>query len=157
MIGLGADYVISVNGHDVSMPTEVIGDVRPGRLHPARGAAKGSPVSIKVGEHRLVTERTENGKMSATIYFAKDSSVPLDTGVLGEFDGREVDITGHASPEGGDAYNMELSRKRALGIADIAKKAGVRVRSVRWVGSRECSAGVRDYPYCRKTVLTETE
>ena len=77
--------------------------------------------------------------------------------MLGEFDGREVDITGHASPEGGDAYNMELSRKRALGIADIAKKAGVRVRSVRWVGSRECSAGVHDYPYCRKTVLTETE
>jgi len=148
MIGLTADYVVSVNGYDVSLPTEVIGEVRPGRLHPAHGGAEGSPVSIKV---------VEGGKMSATLYFAKDSAVPLDTRVLDEFDGREVDITGHASPEGGDAYNMKLSRKRALNIAEIARKAGVRVRSVRWVGSRECSAGVRDYPHCRKTVLTETE
>jgi len=160
MIGLTADYVVSVNGYDVSLPTEVIAEKREGaRLHPAADPAGASavPVVVKVGEHRLVTERDGHGKIRAVLYFPRDSAIPVETDVLEGIRGSKVEIVGHASPEGSRSHNVELSKRRAQNAAKIAEERGITVKSIRWEGSRECREARSGWTKCRKAVFADAE
>lgn len=87
--------------------------------------------------------------------FPFDSYIPFEKAILQHdlerLKGVEVAVTGYASSEGTKSYNKQLSKKRALKIAQIAKKLGVKVKSISAVGEREC--GVKSYkklPQCRK-------
>lgn len=46
-------------------------------------------------------------------------------------------ITGHTDSRGSDAYNMDLSLRRANSVARIARASGARVNNVRGYGERQ--------------------
>ncbi|MCC6006771.1 MAG: OmpA family protein, partial [Rhodobacteraceae bacterium] len=43
-------------------------------------------------------------------------------------------VDGHTDPRGGYEYNMRLSERRAMAVAQIAQQAGVRISQVRGWG-----------------------
>ena len=45
-------------------------------------------------------------------------------------------IAGHTDSRASDAYNMDLSKRRAYAVASVAKAVGVRVVDVDWYGER---------------------
>ncbi|MFC2969284.1 OmpA family protein [Acidimangrovimonas pyrenivorans] len=45
-------------------------------------------------------------------------------------------INGHTDSRASDAYNMDLSKRRAESVAKVARSVGARVASVRWYGER---------------------
>jgi outer membrane protein OmpA-like peptidoglycan-associated protein len=94
-------------------------------------------------------------KEPIVIHFPFDSDVPYyrdkvvaDLKVL---KGHSVDISGFASKEGASFYNKTLSKKRALRVAKIAKKLGVKVESIKAIGELECNTkSKKQLPRCRK-------
>lgn len=52
-------------------------------------------------------------------------------------------IAGHTDNRAGDAYNMQLSKRRAQAVAAVAKGAGARVVDIDWYGERMPKASNR--------------
>ncbi|WP_126975075.1 OmpA family protein [Frigidibacter oleivorans] len=46
-------------------------------------------------------------------------------------------VAGHTDSRASDAYNLDLSRRRALAVASVAQSTGARVVSVDWYGERK--------------------
>lgn len=46
-------------------------------------------------------------------------------------------INGHTDSRASDAYNMNLSKRRAEAVAQVARSVGARIATVRWYGERE--------------------
>jgi outer membrane protein OmpA-like peptidoglycan-associated protein len=93
-----------------------------------RAQLQGTGVSVtRVGQQIILN-------MPSNITFATDQStvqpqfnqtlvsVAL---VLKKFDKTLVDVSGHTDSQGDDAYNMELSRKRAIAVATILANQGI--------------------------------
>ncbi len=71
--------------------------------------------------------------------------------------GDEVIVSGFASPEGSRKYNHILSRKRAESVADILKKRGIVVKSIRAEGEDHCWVPKsKFYRECRKVEVEES-
>jgi outer membrane protein OmpA-like peptidoglycan-associated protein len=47
------------------------------------------------------------------------------------------EINGHTDSRGSDAYNMGLSKRRAMAVAQVARSTGARIATVRWYGERD--------------------
>ena len=47
------------------------------------------------------------------------------------------EINGHTDSRGSDAYNMGLSKRRAMSVARVARSVGARIATVRWYGERD--------------------
>ena len=93
-----------------------------------RAQLQGTGVSVtRVGQQIILN-------MPSNITFATDQSsvqpqfnqtlvsVAL---VLKKFDKTLVDVSGHTDSQGDDAYNLELSRKRAISVATILANQGI--------------------------------
>ena len=93
-----------------------------------RAQLQGTGVSVtRVGQQIILN-------MPSNITFATDQSavqpqfnqtlvsVAL---VLKKFDKTLVDVSGHTDSQGDDAYNLELSRKRAIAVATILANQGI--------------------------------
>ncbi|HNR77167.1 MAG TPA: OmpA family protein [Parvularculaceae bacterium] len=57
--------------------------------------------------------------------------------VLDEFDKTTVTVAGHADSRGADAYNMDLSQRRALSVSNYLASQGVDAARLRAVGYGE--------------------
>lgn len=66
-----------------------------------------------------------------------------------------VSITGHASPEGSDRYNLKLSRKRALSVWKYLKEhTRLTVRELSHRGERDCKLPREEWPECRRVDIS---
>lgn len=63
-------------------------------------------------------------------------SISMLTDFFGQDRKQVYIIDGHTDSEASDAYNLELSRRRAEAVAAVAVKAGANVRQVRAFGER---------------------
>ncbi|MFD0858415.1 OmpA family protein [Roseovarius aquimarinus] len=82
------------------------------------------------------------GVMNSDQYFATDSARihPAGKQKLAEFfqqaNAVSYIITGHTDSRASDAYNMDLSLRRANSVAKIAQQTGARIADVRGYGER---------------------
>lgn len=93
-----------------------------------RAQLQGTGVSVtRVGQQIILN-------MPSNITFATDQSnvqpqfyqTLVSVGlVLKKFDKTLVDVSGHTDSQGDDAYNMELSRKRAIAVATVLANQGI--------------------------------
>ena len=65
-----------------------------------------------------------------------------------------VTVTGYASPEGSDSYNLKLSLKRARAVADFLKKRGVKILKTEGKGE-ECFLRPSLWSLCRKVEVMQ--
>lgn len=89
------------------------------------------------------------------ILYPQDKTIPFHKSAVKEelkdLKGESVLIIGNASKEGGSKYNMKLSKKRALRVAAVARKLGVKVFEIKARGSKDCKVNSSKLaPQCRK-------
>lgn len=86
------------------------------------------------------------GVVSSDQLFATDSARISSTGrarlrsFFQQTNARGFIITGHTDSRASDAYNMDLSLRRANAVARIATAAGARINGVRGYGERQPKA-----------------
>ena len=104
-----------------------------------------SPVIMPDG--RPVCGRDPNGPVACGIvtadrFLATDSAALSAQAVAGLRQFFRADrarvfvIEGHTDSRASDAYNLELSKRRALAVAQIAQSEGVKVKGIRGMGER---------------------
>jgi OOP family OmpA-OmpF porin len=94
-------------------------DKCPGTMKGARVDNSGCPVRLVLkGQHfqRDSAELTLN---------ARTILDDVATSLISNPQKNDIEVQGHASSEGSDAYNMKLSQRRALSVANYLKKKGV--------------------------------
>ena len=64
-----------------------------------------------------------------------------------------VSVVGHASPEGGEEYNLKLSKERAKNVAEKLKKMGIQVLEIKGMGEKSCSLKPSLWHKCRKAEI----
>jgi len=136
MVGFGFDVPGGELEYQYRVEVHVIGEVRYSRLTPRL-----RPPSITIKRKR--------GKVE--VFFDFDSHVlrEEEKKKLDRVKGR-VRLTGHASPEGSEKYNLRLSQKRAESVAEYLKEKGVEVLEVKGLGERSCSLEPQKWSLCRK-------
>ncbi|MFA6396290.1 MAG: OmpA family protein [Sulfurimonas sp.] len=150
MLGFEMAYVAS-GSYYLASAQQVIAQEERGRL--TEILPRNEPYTQMV-----INNDTHDGlsiKEPVVIHFPFDSDVPYYRDKVIEdlkaFKGRSVDISGFASKEGASSYNKSLSKKRALRVAKIAKKLGVKVKSIKAIGELECNTkSKKQLPRCRK-------
>jgi len=70
--------------------------------------------------------------------------------VLKKYPKAKMVLVGSASPEGSDAYNLKLSKNRALAVKDYLVKNGILDDSIFVKSEGEIEVNVSDYPFARK-------
>ena len=86
------------------------------------------------------------GVMNSDQFFATDSARIGASGqsrlreFFGKANARSYIITGHTDSRASDAYNMDLSLRRANAVARVAKGIGARITDVRGYGERQPKA-----------------
>ncbi len=69
-----------------------------------------------------ITFATNSDAISANLYAALDDVAK----VLNDYPATYVDVTGHADSTGADAYNLDLSQRRASSVANYINAKGVK-------------------------------
>ena len=69
--------------------------------------------------------------------------------------GDKVIISGYASPEGSEKYNLELSRRRALSVKEYLEKKGVKVLKIKAFGEGLCFEKPENWQECRKAEVVK--
>ena len=130
----------------------------------AIGAAAGAAIGVGIGVYQdrqqaKLRERLAASGVSVTrdgdnIILNMPSDITFDTAmadikpnfydtlnsvavVLKEFDKTAISVYGHADSRGSDAYNMELSQRRALGVSNYLAAQGVGPSRLQAVGYGE--------------------
>jgi OOP family OmpA-OmpF porin len=122
-------------------------DWSPGICAPDGGLREILFGTITASGHEVVTERIAILSADASFAFDSDRITPLGQRALDEALERmgnpvsldRIDIVGHADRIGGEAYNEELSLRRAQAVRDYLQSKGVpaRTMAVEGRGSRE--------------------
>ena len=71
--------------------------------------------------------------------------------------GDRVIISGYASPEGSEEYNLELSKRRAMSVKTYLEKQGVKVLKLKAFGESVCFEKQKDWWRCRKAEVIKNE
>lgn len=90
---------------------------------------------LKPREGMLVRLRDihfESGK--ADILPESETELQKLLGLLKAYPGMAIRIVGHTDIQGGDEYNLELSRKRAHAVADYLQAEGIAAERLEWSG-----------------------
>lgn len=69
--------------------------------------------------------------------------------------GDRVVISGYASPEGSERYNLNLSKRRALSVKRFLEKRGVKVENIKVFGESLCFEEPKNWWKCRKAEVEE--
>jgi outer membrane protein OmpA-like peptidoglycan-associated protein len=80
-----------------------------------------------------ITFQTGNSNLSTGFYDVL-SSVAL---ILNEFDKTTIDVVGHTDSRGSDAYNQDLSERRAASVGSFLRSQGVMSKRIYTYGSGE--------------------
>ena len=142
------------------------GEKRAGRVvtSGAGGAAAGAAIGAGIGVYqdqqqaklreRLVNAGVQVQRDGDNIHLIMPSDITFDTAqsdikasffetlnavaeVLDEFDKTTVTVAGHADARGADAYNMDLSQRRALAVSNYLASQGVDAGRLRAIGYGE--------------------
>ncbi len=138
MLGFGFDVPQGDLMYQVKVPVHVIEETRVSSLTPQ---LKPPPILIK----RVRPEKRWTVYFEFDSYFLRESEREKLEKIRGA-----VRVKGYASPEGGEEYNLKLSRKRAESVAEFLKKRGVQVLKIEGLGERSCSLNPKRWSLCRK-------
>ncbi len=128
-------------GYQAKVEVHVIGEVRKSSLTPT---LKPPVITIKRTPQKM------------EVYFDYDSAglreeeKPRLLSVRGR-----VVVKGYASPEGGEEYNLNLSRRRAESVAEFLRKQGVRILRIKELGEKACRLNREEWSKCRKVEVIE--
>ena len=97
-------------------------------------------ISIKREGNNIVLSVPGGAMFGSNSFFLRDNVqqllAPIAT-VLSEYDKTQVSIYGHTDDVGEDAYNQQLSEKRALSVAQFLVDAGVARQRIVIIGYGE--------------------
>ena len=114
-------------------------------------ATKPTEVVREVVKEKIV--KTNDGTTKWVVFFDKGSYTLLDDAksVLNEIgEGSVVDVVGHASPEGTEAFNKTLSENRAKAVTEFLENRGVKV-------NKSVGEGENGTPKNRVVIVTSSK
>lgn len=158
---LGFEMAYAPNGsYYLATAQHVIDEEKRGKLTEGGKKDGGIYISGSVdtnGSLTIIDPRKEGDGI--IIKFPYNSTKPLNVKqvkkeILALDKNRSYQIVGYASSEGANAYNKNLSQKRATRVARFARKVGITVSAINGLGESRCNRNnPANYPSCRKVEI----